>query len=193
MEATIVIGVFGDDYWMDLATKVALPSIHAQTVRPHAISISYHETSLSEARNFGAERAETEWLCFVDADDALDSRYIEHMLAAEGDIRRPSTIGFYEDGTEDSEPVLIPRANLKERNYIVIGSFVRREQFLKVGGFRNLPVLEDWDLWIRCVRDGATVTDVPEAIYRVGVHPDSRNQNTQLHHKVYNDIRRTYW
>lgn len=188
---TVIIATYGDErHWNRVAAK-AVESALSQSVGVDLIRI--HGDTLAEARNSAAVSASTEWLCFLDADDSLDSVYVEKMLSASGDIRRPATLGVYEDGTQDDFPVLIPRTNLSESNFIVIGAFVRREQFLRVGCFRELPALEDWDLWIRCWRDGASIEDVPEAIYRVTVRQDSRNQQSELHNRAYRDIRRRYF
>lgn len=189
--ATAIVATYGDlSYWENLA-KVACASVNGQSVQTQLIRI--HADSLAEARNNAARAAETEWLCFLDADDTLDPYYVENMLATHGDIRRPSTLGVYPDGTEDDYPVMIKRADIRFTNFIVIGAFVRRDMFLSVGGFRDVPILEDWDLWIRCVQQGASVVDVPDAVYRVTVRPNSRNQNHDLHKKVYSDIRRRYF
>ena len=65
------------------------------------------------------------------------------------------------------------------------------EIFKKVGGFKDYPILEDWDLWIRMIQSGASVEEVPEAIYMVNVRDDSRNKNIDLHSQYYNIIRKT--
>lgn len=130
--------------------------------------------SLQEARNQPALAASTEWLCFLDADDELDARYVEAMLAGSGDIRQPATLGVV-DGVEDDFPVVIPRRPLAVSNFVVVGAFVRTELFQRVGGFDDFTAFEDWDLWRRCVNEGAVIVPVPEAIYRIHVRPGSRN------------------
>lgn len=165
-DVTIIIPVYGDhDRWMPLARRAAGSAI-TQTVPPARVFISAGET-LSAARNGAAEWARTEWLCFLDADDELDVRYVEAMLAAEGDVRQPATLGIDAQGQEDPLPVVIPAKPFMYGNYIVIGAFVRTQLFFDVGGFRELPAYEDWDLWIRCWLAGAQIGVAPEAIYRV--------------------------
>jgi GT2 family glycosyltransferase len=136
--------------------------------------------------------SDAEWLIFLDADDELDSHYIEEMLKGQGDIRQPSTLGVV-NGKEDDYPVLIPPhpGGFLVGNHLVIGCMVRRKLFLDVGGFRNLPILEDWDLWIRCILYDGKVGTVPKAIYRVHVNPNSRNQQDG-HGKTYTEIQGLY-
>lgn len=151
----------------------AVLSVARQAVQADELVISVG-TTLQEARNRPGLRATTEWLCFLDADDELDASYIQHMLAGEGDIRQPSTLGVV-NGVEDDYPVLIPPRPLAVSNYIVIGAFVRAALFRQVGGFEDYEAFEDWDLWRRCWAAGAAIGAVPEAVYRVHVRPDSRN------------------
>lgn len=189
-DVTVIVPTFGDQKWITIAQN-AIISVNNQTVKPKEC-IHLHDVSLGEARNKGAIQASTKWLIFLDADDTLDPRYIEYMIEEVDDstIRQPSTLGVYPNGAEDEFPVLIPRCSLKERNFLIIGSMCLREQFLDVGGFDvQLPILEDWDFFIRLVNNGAIIGSREKAIYRVGVNPGSRNVNARLHGNYYNKIR----
>lgn len=187
---SIVIGTYGDrDLWASISQR-AFDSAAAQTVSAEVIRS--HGDTLQEARNYGAEEATGEWLIFLDADDELDSRYVEAMLRAEGDIRQPSTLGI-EDGVPDEFSVLIPRRNLLEANFLVIGSMVRRNLFLEVGGFDDYPILEDWALWLKLWVNGATIGAAPDAIYKVHVNRDGRNnRDPNLHGNYYTAIQQRF-
>jgi GT2 family glycosyltransferase len=188
----VIIGTYGSwEVWGVLAHRARL-SVDNQTVLPNSV-YEVHDQSLALARNNGALDSTADWLIFLDADDELDPHYIEEMLKGTGDIRWPSTIGFYENGQMDDFAVPHePRSSLLVGNHMVIGSMVRREMFIDVAGFRELPVLEDWDLWIRLTLAGAQAVSCPNAIYRVHVHSDSRNQNIDLHSRTYTEIQQRY-
>ena len=193
MSISVIISTFGDtQVWLPLAQR-AIASCARQTLAPEDVLYNHGDT-LQEARNRGAAQARGEWLCFLDADDELDARYVEVMTNAVGRLDepallQPSTLGVV-DGREDQHPVLIPSKPLLDGNFMVIGTLVRRDQFLRVGGFHDYPLYEDWDLWIRCWLDGAQLVAVPSAIYRVHVREGSRNnQERKLQLDTYNRIR----
>lgn len=166
-------------------------SAYRQTVEAHEV-LTWIGSSVSDARNRAANHSTAEWLIFLDADDTLDPNYIERMLEGTGDIRQPSTLGVYENGAVDDQAVLIPEKSLIFANYLIIGSMVRRSIFLDAGGFRDLPILEDWDLWIRCALLGASIGKCPGAIYEVHVRDGSRNTDLGTHGQTYLEIQQRY-
>jgi glycosyltransferase involved in cell wall biosynthesis len=196
-DITVCISTFGDvDVWMPLAHR-AWRSAERQTLEPADI-ICAHRDSLEEARNAAAGHVSSGWLCFLDADDELDPNYLAAMRQAVdmavGDLLlQPATLGILPDGTEDPFPVVIPAKPLIDGNFLVIGTLIRAEQFHRVGGFRDFPCYEDWDLWLRAWLDGAMAVAVPDAIYRVHVSPNSRNNCSRpLQVATYNRIRNQY-
>lgn len=170
----VVIPTYGDlRHWGPLAKK-AFASVEAQSV-PAAVITHQHEETLQQARNMGASNTNTDWLIFLDADDTLDPGYIEGILNGQGDVRQPKTVGIYPDGRVDT-PTLIPkRLSFRMGNWIVVGAGVRRELFVKAGGWSDDPILEDMDLWIRCWLAGGDIGTAPEAIYQVHINSTGRN------------------
>lgn len=195
----VVVATFGDlDTWGPLAERAV------RAAGGQAPVVWRHDETLAAARNAAAAEMDASWLVFCDADDELDDGYIEAMRRVVYDremreqrlldlLVQPSTIGVV-DGRVDERAVLIePRRSLLDGNHMVIGTMVRRAQFERVGGFRDLDAYEDWDLWIRCVLDGAAMTSAPDAVYRVHVRAGSRNDLTrQQAVQVYQSIRGRY-
>lgn len=194
----VCIGTFGSiERWSTLAHERAIASVRRQTLPAHSIHWCHHQ-SLQHARNGAAASVSAEWLCFLDADDELDDSYLEEMTATIERCRgpaliQPATLGVHPDGREDPAPVVIPQRPLLDGNYMVIGTLVHREQFERLQGFNDLPIYEDWDLFIRAWLDGADLLCNPNAIYRVHVNDAGRNnacRDQQV--AVYNKIRNQY-
>lgn len=176
---SVIVGFYGDPSWGEKA-KCAEQSALQQTLPAREV-IVYQGRSLHEARNGGAAEATGDWLIFLDADDTLDPGYLAAMYeeaSTRGDtvLFQPATLGVYPDGREDLQSVVIsPARNLLERNHMIIGTMISRRLFVEAGGFRDLPMYEDWDLWIRAWLLGASWIAVPLAVYRVGVNDTGRN------------------
>lgn len=175
---SIILGTYGDDSWCERAQELALTTTGTQTHDDFEV-VAYHGKTLASARNHAAQDANGEYLVFLDTGDYLDAQYLEAMNKAEGELRRPAIRGFNHDGFIDEEPIMFIRpASVLTRNFIVIGAAVNRARFLQVDGFGELPVLEDWDLWLKlmCFLD-VEVVDVPEAIYLINDEEHERNLN----------------
>lgn len=196
-DISVIVATYGDSEWMDKAEKAA-HSAYEQSLQPANIHM-VHASDLATARNLGAKKAETEWLCFLDADDLLDSKYLESMQESIDSIDgkdyliQPSTM-MKKDGNILKFPHLIPARNIYDGNWMVIGTLVRKDSFLEVGGFSDQwPIYEDWDLWIRCVRGGSKYITQEKAIYIVNVNEGSRNNQDPKYQKHYYDlIRKQY-
>lgn len=179
MDVTVVVGTFGSNSWVELAKDRAIPSAESLGVPV----IHMHGETLHGARNSGLHAVETEWVCHLDADDELEPGYFEHMALGSAECRAPSV--RYVRPRRTTSPIM-PRvaghihdctaACLDEGNWLVIGSLVRTEAAIAVGGWRDFSWSEDWDLWVRIRNAGATFEAIPKAVYRAHVRPDSRNR-----------------
>lgn len=195
MTISVVVGTFGDPIWQERA-QAAVRSAETQTTLPQQV-VQVHAETLHEARNQGAASTESEWLCFLDADDLLDSRYIESMEEAVSGLLSPALVQpstmFVRNGVPE-EPSLIPsKGSILTSNWMVIGTLVSRSTFDAVGGFADWPIYEDWDLWIRCVLHGDALVRAPKAIYIVNeTIPSRNNQSPSFQRQVYDEIKSQY-
>jgi hypothetical protein len=192
---TVVIGTYGADEWKHRAATLATEVFETQTFTPEIVWA--HRDSLAEARNTGAEAAKGDWLVFLDADDKLEADfcswidYYRRHDALQADVFQTCVMGFNTEGFIEDAPVLIPQKYpLIHGNYLTIGSPVRREKFLEVGGFDEWPMLEDWALWLKCEKAGALFSSMPEAVYYIN---DDHERNVSAQdYKIAQSIRRTY-
>jgi GT2 family glycosyltransferase len=76
------------------------------------------------------------------------------------------------------DPVFFDRGiSLRDDNWLVIGTMIHRDLFTEVGGFPDYPHgFEDFALWSKCYRAGASVVKVPDAVYRYFHNPQSAHK-----------------
>lgn len=202
---TVVVAGYGDDSWRQLAESRALPSAAAQ---PHVsaprksfgnIHVHLPDGTLAEARNAGLDLVESEYVIFLDADDELGQGYVEAMTHGAADLRAPAV-------KYGNNPARIPRVAghlhggpctstcLYDGNWLVIGTCARTELMRKAGGWQEEELYEDWALFSRMLKLGATVEAIENAVYLV--HPRIGSRNTVDPAKavrVTNAIRGAVW
>ena len=142
------------------------------------------QAGVCHARNAGLEAGRADWGLFLDADDWIAPDYLKHMFAAlDGAADAEVACCGYQRVTPNGALLPIQLAPELEhgafqvltRNCVVAIHCVvfRRALALAVGGFDpELPVCEDWDLWLRIARTGARFVVVAEALafYRMRGH-----------------------
>lgn len=189
-KVTVVIPVFGDmNYWKPLLERAHQSALN-QTVKAKYVIINTGK-DLHESRNSIINSIDTEFVIFLDCDDELHENYIEEMLKIEdADVVVPCVHRYFDDGRVDTDQHWYTPRPLVEANYIVIGALVRTEYLKRVGGFSDLPLYEDWQMWLRMEEIGARFKQCPAAIYKIHVREGSRNEpDIEMKQKMYNQIR----
>lgn len=175
----MAVATFGAERWRDLAKRRAIPSAEAL-----GVPVVYrHGATLHDARNEALSAVETEFVCFLDADDELEPGYFEAIATSTADLRAPA-VRYVRNGRPGEAKMPHVAGHIHDcsiecliyGNWLVIGAVARTELLREVGGWRDFSWSEDWDLWVRCAQAGATIEAVPAAIYRAHVTPNSRNR-----------------
>lgn len=174
---SIVITSYGDEKWMQLAIDRAFPSALWQG--GHEIVLRhYPDGTAASARNQAVAESSGKWIVMLDADDELEPGYVDAMLAGAGDLRYPLVRYINSDYIPGITPFPAPRQLTRRHlllgNYMVIGTMVEKRHFLAVGGLREFKTWEDWFLWMQLTYLGAVPVLIPQAVYRIYQHSNSR-------------------
>ena len=179
IDCSIIVASYGATVWETLALTRAVPSTEGQGAREVLVR---HDRggNIATVRNELAAEATSDWLCFVDADDELAPGYLEAMttVAKPNALLTPRVSYVSRRGT--APPRFHAEIDMRVANWIVIGTLVPRSLFRHVGGFADRPdfgAFEDWELWIRCLKAGATIIRVPDAVYVAHVERASRHRS----------------
>lgn len=159
----------------------ALRSVQAQTLLPGQIVVSYDAERLGHAhnRNVAMQSVSTEWVAFLDDDDAFLPNHLEHTMdvatVTGADVvypwhavigpngeRLPDFIGYH--GKEFDPHVL------RMHNYIPITVLAKTEEVRRAGFPVSGPGLpfwktEDWGCWLRMLDNGCTFVHTPDVTW----------------------------
>lgn len=160
----------------------------------------------------GLDKARGTYIMFHDDDDALAPDALEKLSAVldhEPDaVAVTSTYEAVKEELRGGKLVELTRkpspqsdlpislSDLAYRNQLLtIGTLFRRDIALDVGGVKDsLPVLEDWDLWLRMAERG-DILRVPEVLAYQHIREGrgaQANSNLELHRQVEAKLRNAY-
>lgn len=140
---------------------------------------------LAHSLNRAAEAAEGALLARMDSDDVIVpsrlKRQVAYLEAHPGVAFLGSAVYWLDDRSRRigrNYPLTEPRdlsVGLSTYNQMCHGSMlIRREAFERVGGYDEaLPVAQDYDLWMRALRAGHSLANLPEALYGHRLHASS--------------------
>jgi glycosyltransferase involved in cell wall biosynthesis len=137
------------------------------------------------ARNLGVRRAHGDYILCLDADDALEPRFLERtvpVLDARANVGVVAT-GVHMFGTFEGDwrPGDYAPITMLWRNCIPSASLFRRICWEQAGGYPDLPASQDWGFWIGIIRNGWKWQVVPDVLYRyrrrAGSISDYREEN----------------
>lgn len=133
----------------------------------------------SLVRNVGIERAQTEAIFSLDADDCIVPEHFERCVPLL--LARPEVGIVYTDyerfgargGLLRGEP--FSRETVYRRQYIWAGAVFRRSAWARTIGYSDdfRDGNEDYDFWLRIVEAGYDGVYVPEPLFRYRVHQGS--------------------
>lgn len=191
MRATVVIPTVPSRQRM---LEQAVASAAAQT-EPCKIVVAldsqftgrYRQGGAARTRNQGLERVDTEWVAFLDDDDALYPEHVAKCLALadetgadlvypwfDGQTSRGVLYGQWNGKLEEPEGREFgpeQKAYLREiGNFIPVTVVAKTEAIRHAGAFPLDVDCEDWHCWNRMLDNGAKFVHLPERTWRYNVH-----------------------
>ncbi|MEX2217211.1 MAG: glycosyltransferase, partial [Phycisphaerales bacterium] len=174
--------VLVDDGSDDPASAVVLREVEAGRHGPVRV-VRQANAGLSSARNAGIGAARGRWIVPLDADDALEPVFLERCVGASE--REPgltfvtSLVEYFTqtpgDRGEGWVPLGVERDLLAYTNCAsTCTALIERGALLAAGAYDPwLTSYEDWDLWCRLAKGGATGVVIPEFLIHYRCRPDS--------------------
>jgi glycosyltransferase involved in cell wall biosynthesis len=203
MQISVCIASYGEERWRRLACERALPSAHAAGAQDIVLRHE-PEGDVASSRNAAAAEAKGDLLVFLDADDELDPGFLRAMqeAASSSDPERTlytPKVSYIIRGRAQPAKFWASKP-LREGNWMVIGTMVPKRLFFEVGGFESWPLAyEDWQLFCKLEKAGASIVRVPKAVYRAHWSTNSRNKRisreeaVRIHYQIGRELYPDYY
>lgn len=204
IDVTVVVATHGSGNWKYMGDQAAHSALEtgAKVVRVHL-----QQGTVAEARNAGLAQVTTEWVVFLDADDALDPDYFERVKPT-ADVM--ATQIKYRHSYQPMMPKVWQHENIRGKlhagycsadclidgNWVHIGAIVRTDAVRSIGGFKEYPVYEDWALFLELQQAGYTFDRAMDSVYLAGIRLNDSHRNSSLpliernkiHERIYRDL-----
>ena len=172
-----------DQLTNDILKNIKLPGVEV---------INTENKGLSSARNTAITYSSGEYILPLDADDKIAPTYMEKAIQAfeqNPELKLVYCRGRYFGLKSDVIPYSVKPLLIKDLlqyNFIFNSAFYRKKDFISCGGYSEemKDGWEDWDLWIRLLKNDMKLYQIPEEhfFYRVKESSmiESLKSNTEL-------------
>lgn len=163
--------------------------------RPKTKVIYTINQGLSAARNNGIKESVGEYILPLDADDKIGDTFLEKAVVELGKSDNFKAISFGVQFFGEVNTQTTPKGgsilNFLHYNNTTACSLYRRSDYYKVGGYNEAMIsgYEDWDYWLRLLKDGGEIKILPDILFFYRKKNDSMLINTEKKHiEIYSTL-----
>lgn len=156
--------------------------------KPDTVIIHQNNKGSSAARNRGIAEGRGKYILPLDADDKIESTYIEEAVEV---LEEKPEIGFvtcwYQCFGDLDRIVKVPPfdiTTLVMKNIVCVCSLFRKEAWEQAGGYNEKMMgYEDWDFWISLAERGWSGYLIPKILYYYRKHSGSKFLKSRKNHQ----------
>lgn len=147
-------------------------------------------SGVATARNHGITAAKGEFILPLDGDDLISENYISEavqILKANPEVKVVycKAIKFNTEGQKPWKLKPFSRTQLAKDNMIFVAALFRKKDWAAVGGFSEDMKMgrEDWEFWIKMLKNGGEVVQLPFIGFQYRLTPSSKRKKTGTNQK----------
>ena len=151
---------------------------------------------LGKALNFGLPKCTYPLVARSDSDDICDEKRFEQQVTYMDEHPNVSIVGSYIDEfeTDWKHPTQRKQLPLTHEDLVEMAKFrnpmnhmavmFRRNDILRIGSYRHIPYVEDYELWVRAIVEGLRLANIDDYLVhaRVGNGMLARRGNKKYIH-----------
>lgn len=152
---------------------------------PEVRVLDQANAGVTKARNAGLTAAQGEYILPLDGDDLISATYINKGIAIltsrpEVKVVYCRAEKFSDSGRKPWKLKPFSLQQLAKDNMIFVSALFRKADALAVGGFSEDMQLgrEDWEFWIKLLKNGGEVVQLPEVGFFYRLTPTSKRKKT---------------
>jgi glycosyltransferase involved in cell wall biosynthesis len=207
IDLSILIPCYNKEQYID----ECIASIKEQTLQPKEILLAHDgckepnahidATTIIFTKNRGVQKvrdelvrfSSCELILFLDADDKLAPDYLERMIykMPKVEIVYPNIFWWYGNGFNrigDTPDKLLPK-DMFNSCKIPVTCMMKKFVYKELGGFRDFPMFEDWDFWLRAMVKGYKFEKANTMLYYRQAKNTRNRAEKEEKEKVYKQIR----
>lgn len=152
--------------------------------------INQENSGVAAARNKGISASKGEFILPLDGDDLISENYISEavrILQTKPEVKVVycNAVKFDEAGQKPWKLKRFSRHQLAKDNMIFVAALFRKTDWEEVGGFSEDMKMgrEDWEFWIKMLKDGGEVVQLPFVGFFYRLTPGSKRKKTGTNQK----------
>ncbi len=143
---------------------------------------------LSAARNNGIRESHGEYILPLDADDKIQPTFLEktiNIISADNNIKAVSSyVEFFGELSGKGNPKGGEIENFLHYNNTIATSLYGKNEWIKLNGYNEKMKsgYEDWDFWLRLLKNGGKIHIIQEYLFCYRKHKSSMLTDTATKH-----------
>jgi len=179
----LIVNDGSKDNSLSLAEKLSAENEFTQV-------IDQQNSGVAEARNNGISASKGEFILPLDGDDLISENYIAEAVRVlqtnpEVKVVYCKAVKFDETGRKPWKLKPFSRHQLAKDNMIFVAALFRKKDWKEVGGFSQDMKMgrEDWEFWIKMLKNGGKVVQLPFVGFYYRLTPGSKRKKTGTNQK----------